>query len=132
MPKYAHTGLDVSGGGKFVTGTMNACVAEYPIVIKDQAALTSAKPGEPIASMILSDGSVTYNGGWSEKVDQILNGIVSGTGTYSITYAGTEPTAIVGSGVVVIAKDGKQSKQKDHFTFQIKPHAHPDLCAPGA
>ncbi len=74
----------VEAEGKYFSGSIDSCDLNTPISIEDAAALANSDTNLPVFGAVFRDGGISYGTVWPTALPG--TGIVSGTGTYSISY----------------------------------------------
>lgn len=74
----------IQGGGAFATGSIDSCDLNLAISIEDAVALANPDTTVPVFGMVFRDGQISYGTVWPTSIPG--TGIVSGTGTYAISY----------------------------------------------
>lgn len=74
----------VQGGGAFATGSIDTCDLNLALSIEDGAALANPDTTLPVFGMVFRDGQISYGTVWPTPIPG--TGILSGTGSYAISY----------------------------------------------
>lgn len=120
----------IEGGGKYAIGSVDTCDLNLPISIEDAAALANPDTTVPIFGMVFTNGEISYGTVWPTAAPG--TGIVSGTGTYSISYDSSGlPTTLQGTAKLKwhdAKKSPAISTRADQLTLTFTKEPRADRC----
>ncbi len=120
----------IEGGGSYASGSVDSCDLNLPISIEDAAALADPDTTVPIFGMVFTNGTISYGTVWPTA--EPGTGIISGSGTYSISYDPSGlPTTLQGTATLTwhdAKKSPAISTRTDRLKLTFTKEARADHC----